>query len=108
MRGVARREGAWPGFRQTGPIARAGPERRDPDAHDACVRVLPARHAASFRFRVFGGRTEPAVRSAAGRLPECRPGTWLTFATLAGAASRPTSRRLMRAPLDGRDALNLG
>src|SRR5262245_40079578 len=28
MRGMARRRGAWPGFRQTGPIARASPERR--------------------------------------------------------------------------------
>ena len=90
MRGVARREGAWPGFRQTGPIWRAGPERRDPGAHDACARVLSTRHAASpaLRLQRFG-RTGPQSLCR-GRAPRRRPGTWLTFATLAGAASRPT------------------
>src|SRR5262249_19423870 len=87
--GAPRRRMAWispdrPGF------SRAGPERRDPDAHDACVRVLSTRHAASpaLRLQRFG-RTGPQSLCR-GRAPRRRPGTWLTFATLAGAASRPT------------------
>src|SRR5262249_41518383 len=74
MRGVARREGAWPGFRQTGPIARAGPERRDPDAHDACVRVFPARHAASSAFAFSASRTGPRSLVPRGGAPSAARG----------------------------------
>src|SRR5262245_43902077 len=43
-----------------------------------------------YRFRVHGQSDRARGLCATGRLPECRPGTWLAFATLAGAASRPT------------------
>src|SRR5262249_24558488 len=63
---------------------------RVPDAHDACARVVSTRHAASpaLRLQRFG-RTGPQSLCR-GRAPRRRPGTWLAFATLAGAASRPT------------------
>src|SRR5262249_2304113 len=90
MRGVARREGAWPGFRQTGPFFTGGPGSPGPWTPMTRASASSRRATRHYRFRVHGQSDRPAVSSAAGRLPECRPGTWLAFATLAGAASRPT------------------
>src|SRR5262249_41098857 len=90
MRGVARREGAWPGFRQTGPVFHGRARNAGTlDAHDACVRVFPARHAASTAFAFTASRTGPRslCRGEASRVP---PGDVACGATLAGAASRPT------------------
>src|SRR5262245_4589328 len=87
MRGMARRRGAWSGFRQTGPIAPASPGRpalalmtRAPAPYGA-----PPRHRLAFAFH--GSRTRRRLGTYGG-LPESRPGTWLR-ATPAGAASRP-------------------
>ena len=52
MRGMARRRGAWPGFRQTGPIARASPERRALALMTRAPAPLGAPPRHRFRFRV--------------------------------------------------------
>src|SRR5262244_1389250 len=92
MRGVARREGAWPGFRQTGPVFHGRARNAGTlDAHNACVRVFPARHAASFRFRVHGQSDRPAVFVPRGGFPSAARGRDVCGVTLAGAASRPTA-----------------
>src|SRR5262245_61828607 len=85
---MARRKGAWPGFRQTGPIARASPERRTLTLMTRAPAPLgaPSRHRMAFAFH--GSRTRRRLGTHGG-LPESRPGTWLR-ATPAGAASRPT------------------
>jgi hypothetical protein len=82
MRGMARRRGAWPGFRQTGPIvSRASPERRAL----ALLRGAPAplgappRHLSA--FALYGGRTcaGPVVPRhgypTAARVRDCEPRT---------------------------------
>src|SRR5262245_37640325 len=103
MRGMARRRGAWPGFRQTGPIARASPERRALTLITRASAPLgaPSRHRLAFAFH--GSRTRRRL-STYGGLPESRPGTWLR-ATPAGAAFRPTLTTPREvAPLGGRNA----
>src|SRR5262249_46740065 len=54
------------------------------------VRLAVRRATRHYRFRVHGQSDRARGLCATGRLPECRPGTGLAFATLAGAASRPT------------------
>src|SRR5262245_61639878 len=91
-----------PGF------SRAGPERRDPDAHDACVRVLSARHAA-FRLYAFNGSVGPARGlCATGGLPAAARGRGLRLPRSRVPHPAPPSRRLATTPLDGRDTCNIG
>src|SRR5262249_17758353 len=85
------REGAWPGFRQTGPVFHGRARNAGTLTHmTRAPASSPARHAASFRFRVHGQSDRPRslCRGEAARVP---PGdvTWCGV-TLAGAASRPT------------------
>src|SRR5262244_2296300 len=89
-RGVTRREDALSGSRRTArTIIPGGPGSPDPGASADAPRQLGAPRGI-YRFRVHGQSDRARGLCAAGRLPECRPGTWLAFATLAGAASRPT------------------
>src|SRR5262245_14006626 len=103
MRGMARRSGACPGFRQGGLIrVRASPDRRTLALMTRAPAPLgaPPRHRLAFAFH--GSRTRRRL-STYGGLPESRPGTWLR-ATPAGAASRPTSYDASaEAPLSRRD-----
>ena len=54
MRGVARREGAWPGFRQTGPFFTGGPGTPGPWTPMTRASASSRRATRHCRFRVHG------------------------------------------------------
>src|SRR5262249_22822100 len=106
-RGVTRREGAWPGFRPTRPVFTGAP--RTPGPWRTCrVRPRPLdapRGITAFAFTA--SRTEPAVFVPRGGFPSAARGRGLRLPRSRVPHPAPPSRRLMRAPLDGRDLYHL-
>src|SRR5262249_46999127 len=96
MRGVTRREDALSGLRRTArTITPGGPGSPDPGESADAPRQLGAPRGI-FRFRVHGQSDRPAVSSAAGRLPECRPGTWFMLNHARGCRIPPHPRDVSR------------
>src|SRR5262249_50597462 len=54
------------------------------------VRLAVRRATRHYRFRVHGQSDRCRESLCSRGATRCRPGTWLAYATLAGAASRPT------------------
>jgi len=101
-RGLARRQGAWPGLRQTGPGvrgSRAGPDRRALGVKRHAPR-LAARQRGHLGFCAFdGGRTGPA-RSGRRGCPSTDRGRRLRKSSARGCRSHsPPTERLRKAPL---------
>src|SRR5262249_29065937 len=107
VRGMARREGALSGFRRTARIRLSGgPGSPDPDAHDACVRALSARHRGIFPLARFRRSDLPQSIVLQRGCPSAARGRGYVD-HVRGCRPRPTFTTPHEAPLDGRDVHDL-
>ena len=107
-RGMARRDDAWSGFRQTGPdFLRAARDQRDLTHLAKDAPRQPTRHSGIRAFAFYGCRTGPGSECP-GEATRVPPGDVAVSATLAGAASRPTIMTSHEGALAGRDGLSCG
>src|SRR5262249_38269021 len=107
-RGVARREGAWPGFRQTGPVFHGRARNAGTLTHMPRASASSRRATRHLRLYAFNGSVGPAGSLwAAGGLPAAARGRGSRLPRSRVPHPAPPSRRLATTPLDGRDGSTL-